>query len=575
MAGREGAAFKHALVLLLAVAVGLSFGLCYGLANHNTYLLYPLRELDPAFLRYDWLAAQTTAYHRNFALLIELLALLGPAPWTVAGANVALVAALMLTIYGFLNRHYRRDALVAILLLMCFVLLEKTYSVASSHILTSILEPSSVAASAVVIGLLLLLAERYFWSGVLVAIGGFFHTNFLLLDFVFFGLVHLALGRAGIARRLCLTLGPSVAVLLFEFPALYAMAIDPLGEEARHIFQFIRSPHHYVPRNYLADFIPFAGWHLLAMSCLALKSSEARIASRLAKVYAVFLGLVMTAAALTTLVYVPFVSQLFFWRMAPFSVLLAQLVIITRIAPYFSASAERETTKGFNGQWLLAAAGGGLLLIHHGSKVQPTKVGLLQVDPTYVVIAIVTLFAYVLLAHGKTRRYLAMIPPATVPLGLVVVGLAFSAAPAYKASNVLHGLSALKQELVQWAQSTAPDAQFLIPPSFKTFRLHAARAVVVDWKSTPIKPAELIEWYRRLGRVSGDPKVRGLIEAEAGYQRMDQSRLASLAREFEIDYAVFKQPFDARRLQGEVAFTNKRYLVLKLGATSEDSARQK
>jgi len=55
---------------------------------------------------------------------------------------------------------------------------------------------------------------------------------------------------------------------------------------------------------------------------------------------------------------------------------------------------------------------------------------------------------------------------------------------------------------------------------------------------------------------------------------MDQSRLASLAREFEIDYAVFEQPFDARQLQGEVVFTNKRYLVLKLGATSEDSAGQ-
>lgn len=117
-------------------------------------------------------------------------------------------------------------------------------------------------------------------------------------------------------------------------------------------------------------------------------------------------------------------------------------------------------------------------------------------------------------------------------------------------------------------------AEVLIPRSLKTFRLHATRAVVVDWKSTPIKPAELIEWYRRPGRVSGDPKVRNLIEAEAGYLRMDQSRLASLARGFEIDYAVFEQPFDARHLQGQVVFTNKRYLVLKLGATSEDSARQ-
>ncbi|MGH8520389.1 MAG: hypothetical protein ACREVK_03200 [Gammaproteobacteria bacterium] len=53
---------------------------------------------------------------------------------------------------------------------------------------------------------------------------------------------------------------------------------------------------------------------------------------------------------------------------------------------------------------------------------------------------------------------------------------------------------------------------------------------------------------------------------------MDQSRLASLAREFEIDYAVFEQPFDARQLQAEVVLTNKRHVVL--GATSEHSVRQ-
>ena len=44
--------------------------------------------------------------------------------------------------------------------------------------------------------------------------------------------------------------------------------------------------------------------------------------------------------------------------------------------------------------------------------------------------------------------------------------------------------------------------------------------------------------------------------------------------EIEIDYAVFEQPFDVRQLQAEVVFTNQCYVVLKLGATSEDSARQ-
>ena len=38
---------EHALIALLALAVGLSFGLSYGLETHTSYLLHPLREINP------------------------------------------------------------------------------------------------------------------------------------------------------------------------------------------------------------------------------------------------------------------------------------------------------------------------------------------------------------------------------------------------------------------------------------------------------------------------------------------------------------------------------------------------
>jgi hypothetical protein len=555
---------QHSVVLTLAVIVGLSFGLCYGLGNHNTYLLHPFRELDPEFLQYDWLAAQTTAYHQNFALLIWLLAALGPLPWSVAIANVLLIATMMWVLYSFLIAYFGRDALVAILLLMSFVLLEKTRSVASSHILTSVLEPSSIAAVAVITGLLLLIAEHYLWSGIFVAIGGFFHTNFLLLDFIFFTCTHIVLGRKGIIRRIALQFAPSLLALLHELPMLYIMASDPLGSDARYAFQFIRSPHHYVPLAYLREFIPFAGWHLLAFSCLGLKNGDSKIASRLARVYWVFLGLVIAATLLTTLVYVSFVSQLFFWRMAPFSILLAQLIIVTRIVPIVQCSTQNRRLRAEYWQWTLAAVGGGLILTHHTLGAKPTEVGLFQVDEVFAMIEIVAVLTFVILTWVNVVRYLAVIPPASLAFGLVLAGLVFSAAPAYKASNVLHGLSAPKRELYQWVSSTAPDSQFLIPPGLKTFRLHTGRAVVVDWKSTPIKPSELIEWYRRIGRVSGNFRVKNLKEAEMGYAMINQQRLSSLVKEFGVNYAVFKKPFDSTRVSGKEVFSNSKFLVIKV-----------
>ena len=135
--------------------------------------------------------------------------------------------------------------------------------------------------------------------------------------------------------------------------------------------------------------------------------------------------------------------------------------------------------------------------------------------------------------------------------------------------NVLIGDPRPLRELYGWARSTAPESQFLIPPNLKSFRLFAERAVVVDWQTTPWKPFEIIEWYRRLGRISGKPDVKSVQEAEAGYAEMDRARLESLEKEFGVDYVVFRKPFDVRQvkgpeIKGKVAFMNDGYLVLKV-----------
>jgi hypothetical protein len=93
------------------------------------------------------------------------------------------------------------------------------------------------------------------------------------------------------------------------------------------------------------------------------------------------------------------------------------------------------------------------------------------------------------------------------------------------------------------------------------FRLQSERAVVVDWKASPVLATEILEWYRRMGRVSGDSAVAGLDQAEAGYASLSRASLDSLSRDYGAGYAVFRTP---RADTGEVVYHNPDYVVLRL-----------
>lgn len=169
------------------MAVGLSFGLVYGQGNHNTYLLYGLRQLNPEVLQHDWLAASTTHYHQSFALVMRALSWLGPLPWSIDLTNVSLIAAVLVATYGFLVRDFGSSAFSAICLLMFIVALDGTYSVGSSHILTLYLRTIISSFGGGVWRIAAFLAGEVFLVWPLVSDRRVFPHKFLLLDLVFSG----------------------------------------------------------------------------------------------------------------------------------------------------------------------------------------------------------------------------------------------------------------------------------------------------------------------------------------------------------------------------------------------------
>ena len=553
---------EPAIAALFAVLVGLFFGLSYGVGNQNTYLLQGLRLADPDFLRVDWLASQTYFYHPTFSQIVRFLASFGAPEWNFALANTLVITIALLGIYFLTVVINKRDALAITLLLYLFVLAERTMSIGVSHIFDLVLQPATLAGAALVLAMAAFLNGRFWLSGLFLGLSGFAHVNYLLLGILIFGFAHLLLGFASLPGRLFKQFALSLLALAFFMPHLITVTFSENAEFARLIYTQIRSPHHHVPAAYKYSFIPFIGWHLIALAFWPLLSENQALRNRLAALYVVLLGLIAAATFLTTAVFIPAVSQMFFARVAPYSVLLAQIVIACRLIPMLRSQAQTRAWAQSYWRPLVALAGLGLWA---GSKILwPNR----QMSINLTIAVVLTLFLLLNLVvspGSKLKQRRIRVPAYALPLLLLIVGLIIQIKPWYERSTLLNDFPGPEQQaLYDWAQTTDEEALILTPPDMAEFRLRGERAIVADWKSTPILPNELVEWYRRIGMMAGDPNVQNEDDVIAGYQAMDASRLNALDAEFQLDYAVFQQPMRANTFPQPVVFENETFIVFDL-----------
>jgi hypothetical protein len=99
-------------------------------------------------------------------------------------------------------------------------------------------------------------------------------------------------------------------------------------------------------------------------------------------------------------------------------------------------------------------------------------------------------------------------------------------------------------KLHRWVREQSPaDARFLVPPGFIDFRLHARRAIFVDWKCTPMRGDELVEWRRRMLAAMGTTRFPAVGYAlrhgsTRAYERQPLERLAALARREGLTHVI-------------------------------------
>lgn len=579
-AARRPRVLTGALLGGLAVLVALSFGFSWGnVGNQDTYLIGALADADPTLFPRDWLVRETFHYHENFRLIVRALMLAGNVGVATAILN------LLLTLAGLALSAQMLRALMApaasggstpappgplalaTLGLFLIVMAGQTASVGVTYIFSSGFQPSVLAAVFWLAAFLLFLRERWLLSGVALALGGFWHANFLVLGIPLFGLAHLLLGPRRLVPRGAAQLLPSIAMLLPQLPALLAAGGAEGAAQAREIMQVFRSPSHYLPMTYLWGFLPWAFWHLPGLfAAFALRRNRAgRLAGAL--LASCFVA-VASATLLTTVVYLPQVSQVFVWRIAPFGILLAQIILLAWVAspPLRGVPFEQPLKAAL----LAGCAGFGALL-------------LLKEEYVWSATALIFALAGVgLLLHRQLLSRQLAHPQASQQsrrpqVVLAAFGLLAMAAAAHqgienfrhvwRTSTLMPPWQASEQKaLYDWVSTTPKDALFLTPPEMATFRILALRSIVVDWKSTPMLPGELIDWYRRIEAVSGVAAPETRQQVVAGYRAMTTERLASLHREFGFDYAVFAAPLPQGLPEEAVRYRSGSYVVLQPGA---------
>lgn len=555
--------------LVASLCFGASFGYSYGLDNQVVYMLGALRLLDPTILNQDWLATKTTHYHMTFKYVGAALLALDRRGWAIAVAQNLAIAAGMMCLYALLRvLTERRRALAAFFLLLSIAFLTRTSAASASYVFDTILQPSTLGSLALLASVPFFAQGRFLASGVFVALSGLFHANYLILLIMAYGVAHLLLGAKGLFARLVLQFALPSLVLIFFLPVILGTAGAKGAAQAQNIYFNIRAPHHFVPANSERDFIPFAAWQLIgAGAALHLLQKDAR-ARRVGALLGGLLFIIWSGLVLSTLVHVSPITQLFAWRLSPHCELILQsLACVGAVEMFLEPGAFRRRSAA---SFALLVTGLCFMAMYYGDRNRPA-----------VAVMALALFGAALLPRllsigartfapakwqsplgrlwergGPSIALLASLA-CVLPIGINQMGLI------RQRSTLLNEPNRDEADLYAWMRSTPKDARFLTPPDVEKMRFHGQRSIVVDWKSNPIVPGEVLEWFQRLKDVTGRPGFSGGRDLD-GYNSMDRARLDTLRARYGLDYVVVRRGREGALGSLRVAHRNGAFVVLDL-----------
>ena len=545
------------IILITAFSFGFSWG---NVGNHHTYMVHPLSLLNNNFAVGDWFTHDTKPYHPSFSYFVIFLSTIAPLPWITAIANTILIAVGLLFIIDIVIRFSsNEDRFFAVGFVIALIWITKTWCAGQSYIFSDGLQPSSISATCYLASMFYFLRKEMGKSGLFLGFGGIFHANFLVLGIAAFGMAQVLLGINNILKRIIYQVGPSIIILIINSSMLFSASVGPNAQEARYIFQFIRSPFHYVPLTFADNANLCLLWIIFGIwSGLRIRDKDLRtnvLSLLLALSLPVIIGYIFT-----TIVFIPVVSQIFVFRLLPFAILFT--IILQSVY-----SADIMMGKEDIGWAELIEVGISVLIMILSIK------GVLGYLARFIVlIGFIgnTAGISILLCHrimaGKAKSRLVLSSLAVI-LVLVYALPSLTAALRHTLYNsyLLHPeLHAPQLDLYKWAKNTPIGTKFLVPPGLREFRLMSEKAVIADWSATPAYGSGLVEWYNRMCIIAGRDKIESSEVVAESYKSMTTDRMRLLKQKYLFDYAVFEDYIPPGVKKYPVIYQSGKYYIVKI-----------
>ena len=496
------ASFSIAGGLLLLVRIRYGFEI----NDQFQYLLLPYRDIYENFLPGDWFTWKTTHYHLFFSYLIRgLHSVLGESglPWGVLAAHLLVLIGVA---YGLVSLSraagWSWTAAADALLAVAFV---RTSGMAGSLVNHGLLLPSDMALPAFLLGSAAWLRGSCLASGLWLGLGGLIHPNFAVLGIL--TIFPLEIWRAKRERCWIETVQLAGGYLFLAWPTLVFMTSEFLLSDtdthALDIFFKIRSPHHYEPEIFTSS----ATWWIAALLAAGLPLWASRGANkpewRVKALLAALISL-QVAAGIGAAFDIGPIVRLFLWRLS------VPLFLLGALAA--GENLERSILSRRKAMVLYACCS--LLIVAAFSTVSGSSSA--RIDrPNW---------------RGALKRIGSFHPVRVVPT---------------RARGV-------KGPLYEWIQNNTPkEAVFLAPPGMSDFRIKGRRSVFVDWKCSPVKGGEVLEWKRRMLLAMGTERFPAAGYAltklaDKLYMSRPLSALAYLARKERLSHIVARERGDAQ-----------------------------
>jgi len=567
-------------------------GAQFGYGNQIEQLTIVARLLDPGFAPGDFYLDSAAGFGPRiyYAWGLAGLSTVLPLPLVIHSLSVAANFVLGAVTYGATRRFLGAGALGGAFAAILAVTNGSFSLGLAGYLRFDSFQPANIAIPASLAGFYLLLCGRVWWAVACFALAMLMHP------LIGVEVAAIAFGATGLGRiwgRPLGEWGASIGPLIVAglvFGALVGLAWGVptwnsggaarlSGPEFFAILAKFRAPHHYLGLTFpIQSWIAAGLFAMLTMLVLGrhmvLHGMRAETVSLVAAVLAV-LGLCAASLVLVDMLELrAFVTAQLFrmlmvlkwigfigfgWALAGWVrhhgwvgwVLVLPVVVVSADGHPIALVLAGTTWAGLlAGPWVLGRlglmsfwpilrlAGLGLLLL---ASLLAARRAAIEEQSVRALAALIVLGALMVPGFPAYLR-------ATIAAGFTAVLLT---AVLITRADGLFGQAGLKSEFV-WSDLTGDDAEiarqaailsppeavWLIPPELETFRMIAARTVVVDYTSIPFDDAAMGLWYKRMNRLYGPLQAGGFQELRAMQARYAQEPNWAAAKAFGATHAV-------------------------------------